>query len=142
MRPPYSIDALDHVVIRARDLGAMLRFYADVLGCKVVKRNEPLGLYHLGAGLSMIDLVDMAGELGRAGGAPPPGAGAGGRNVDHVAIRVTPFDAAAIRAHLEHHGVAASDISADVAMRFGARGDGPSLYVTDPEGNVVELKAG
>ena len=138
MAPPYSIDALDHVVIRARDLDAMLAFYRDVLGCTLAKANAPLGLYHLRAGLSMIDLIDAAGELGRAGGAAPPEAHAGGRNVDHLAIRVTPFDEPAIRAHLEAHGVAAGD----AGLRFGAEGDGLSLYVTDPEGNVVELKAG
>ncbi|MEK9755140.1 MAG: VOC family protein, partial [Rhodospirillaceae bacterium] len=100
MTPPYTIDTIDHVVIGARDIDVMLTFYRDVLGCRLAKANTPLGLYHLRAGLSMIDLVDVAGTLGRAGGAAPPEAGVGGRNVDHVALRVTPFDEAAIRAHL------------------------------------------
>lgn len=138
MTAPYTIDAIDHVVIRVRDMDAMLRFYTDVLGCRLAKVNAPLGLYHLRAGLSMIDLIDAGGELGRAGGTLPPGPGGGGRNVDHLALRITPFDEAAIRAHLAAEGVTASD----AGVRFGAGGDGLSLYVTDPEGNVVELKAG
>lgn len=129
---PYRLGGIDHVVIRARDIDAMLGFYRDVLGCRVAKHNQPLGLWHLDAGGSMIDLVDMAGKLGAAGG-PPPGPG---RNVDHIAIQVEPFDAAAIRAHFAAHGIEADP----PAVRFGAEGDGPSIYLRDPEGNGVELK--
>lgn len=129
---PYRLGGVDHVVVRARDIDAMLGFYRDVLGCRVAKHNEPLGLWHLDAGGSMIDLVDMAGKLGAAGG-PPPGPG---RNVDHIAIKVEPFDAEAIRAHFAAHGVETED----PATRFGAEGDGPSIYLHDPEGNGVELK--
>ena len=129
---PFRLGGVDHVVIRARDIDAMLGFYRDVLGCPVAKHNAPLGLWHLDAGGSMIDLVDMAGKLGAAGG-PPPGPG---RNVDHVAIRVEPFDADAILAHFAAHGIAADA----PATRFGAEGDGPSIYLRDPEGNGVELK--
>ena len=129
---PYRLGGVDHVVIRAKDIDAMLGFYRDVLGCPVAKHNAPLGLWHLDAGGSMIDLVDMAGKLGAAGG-PPPGPG---RNVDHVAIRVEPFDADAILAHFAAHGIAAEA----PATRFGAEGDGPSIYLRDPEGNGVELK--
>ena len=133
-KPPYEIAALDHLVVRAKNIDSMLAFYQDVLGCPLAKHNEPLGLYHLRAGLSMIDLVDMNGKLGQAGGAPP---GADGRNVDHVAIRIQPFDEAAIRAHLAAHGVEGDEVK----TRFGASGDGPSLYLSDPEGNGLELKA-
>ncbi|MFS6828474.1 hypothetical protein [Cyanobium sp. ATX-6F1] len=48
----------------------MLRFYTDVLGCSFTKRNERLGMIHLRAGKSQIDLVDADGALGLAGGAP------------------------------------------------------------------------
>lgn len=129
---PYRLGGVDHVVIRARDIDAMLGFYRDVLGCPVAKHNEPLGLWHLDAGGSMIDLVDMTGKLGAAGG-PPPGPG---RNVDHIAIKVEPFDPDAIRAHFAAHGIE----SEAPANRFGAEGEGPSIYLRDPEGNGVELK--
>ena len=129
---PYRLGGVDHVVIRAKDIQSMLGFYRDLLGCRVAKHNEPLGLWHLDAGGSMIDLVDMNGKLGAAGG-PPPGPG---RNVDHIAIKVEPFDAEAIGAYFAAHGVTAEPL----ATRFGAEGDGPSIYLRDPEGNGVELK--
>jgi catechol 2,3-dioxygenase-like lactoylglutathione lyase family enzyme len=123
---------IDHVVLRVRDLPRALHFYCDVLGCSEERRLEALGLVQLRAGRSLVDLVDVASPLGRAGG-PPPGEG---RNVDHVALRIEPFDEAALRAHLEAHGVAPGD----VATRYGAEGNGPSMYVRDPDGNVIELK--
>ena len=59
-----------------------------------------------------------------------------GHNVDHMCFRVEPFDEPAIRAHLAAQGIAAGPTDA----RFGAEGEGPSIYLSDPEGNVVELK--
>lgn len=130
---PISIRHLDHVVLRVRDVEASLRFWRDALGCPVERASDALGLYQLRAGESLIDLVPVAGPLGRAGGAP---AGEEARNVDHVALALTAFDEPAIRAHLEAHGIAAGE----VAARYGAGGMGPSLYVKDPDGNTVELK--
>jgi catechol 2,3-dioxygenase-like lactoylglutathione lyase family enzyme len=124
---------IDHLVLRIVDLDKMLRFYCDVLGCAVERRQDEIGLVQLRAGRSMIDLVPVSGKLGAAGGAPP---GAQGRNVDHFCLRVDPFDETAIRAHLAAAGVAAGT----TASRFGAEGEGPSIYIEDPEGNVVELK--
>lgn len=124
---------LDHLVLRVTDLDAMLRFYVDVLGCRVERRQDAIGLVQLRAGRSLIDLVPVDGPLGRAGGAPP---GPQGRNLDHFCLRVEPFDEAAIRAQLAAHGVEAGPL----AQRYGAEGEGPSMYLGDPEGNVVELK--
>jgi catechol 2,3-dioxygenase-like lactoylglutathione lyase family enzyme len=124
---------LDHVVLRVCDLERSLRFYTGVLGCAEVRRVEALGLVQLRAGAALIDLIPVDGPLGRAGGAAP---GSEGRNVDHIALRLERFDADALRAHLAAHGVDAGE----VARRFGADGFGPSLYVRDPDGNVVELK--
>jgi glyoxylase I family protein len=128
-----AIRGMDHIVLRVVDLEAMIRFYVDVIGCSVERRREDLGLVHLRAGAALIDLVPVDGKLGRAGGAAP---GREGRNLDHFCLQVAPFDEAAIRAHLEKAGVHAGD----TAQRFGAEGEGPSVYVTDPEGNTVELK--
>ena len=127
------IREIDHLVLRVVDVDEMLRFYCDALGCTVERRSDSLGLIQLRAGRSLIDLVPVAGKLGSAGGAAP---GSEGRNMDHFCLRVEPFDEAEIRRHLQAHGVEA----APVARRYGAEGEGPSLYVTDPEGNVVELK--
>ena len=124
---------IDHIVLRVSDLDAMLRFYGDVLGCPVERRQDAIGLVQLRAGRSMLDLVPVSGKLGAAGGAPP---GREGRNLDHFCFRVEPFDEAAIRATLAAHGIEAGP----TAPRFGAEGEGPSIYLTDPEGNTVELQ--
>ena len=127
------IVGLDHLVLRVVDLQRMLHFYCDALGCTVEKRQDNLGLIQLRAGHSLIDLVPVDGKLGRAGGAAP---GKEGRNLDHFCLRVEPFEEAAIRAQLARHGYSAGPVE----PRYGADGEGPSLYLTDPEGNVVELK--
>jgi glyoxylase I family protein len=124
---------IDHLVLRTRDLAGLVRFYCDALGCTVEKRREDLGLVHLRAGRSMLDLVDVNGPLGKTGGTPP---GAEGKNLDHFALRVETFDADAIRAHLAALGATVGP----VMENFGAEGTGPSLYVRDPDGNTVELK--
>ena len=128
-----QIREIDHLVLRVVDLSAMLRFYCDGLGCRIERRQEEIGLIQLRAGRSMIDLVTVEGKLGRAGGAAP---GREGRNLDHLCLRVEPFDEAAIRAHLASLGVDAGPVES----RYGAEREGPSIYLGDPEGNVVELK--
>ena len=131
--PPFSLRAIDHVVLRVVDVGRMVAFYREVIGCTDERTQAEIGLYQLRAGGSLIDLVTVDGKLGAMGGAAP---GAEGRNVDHFAIAITPFDDAAIRAHLDRHGVAVEQSG----PRYGAEGEGPSIYIADPEGNIVELK--
>jgi catechol 2,3-dioxygenase-like lactoylglutathione lyase family enzyme len=130
---PIAIREIDHVVLRVVDLDAVQRFYREVLGCAEVRRQDEIGLVQLRAGSAMLDLVPVDGKLGRMGGAAP---GREGRNVDHICFRVEPFDEAAIRAHLAAHGVEAGPVES----RFGAEGEGPSIYLHDPEGNMIELK--
>lgn len=127
------IREIDHLVLRVRDVDAMVRFYGEVLGCPVHRIDEKIRLVQLRAGRGLIDLIPVDSELGRAGGAAP---GREGRNLDHFCLRVDPWDADAIAAHLRAHGVEPGP----VAQRFGAEGQGPSLYLSDPEGNTVELK--
>ena len=133
MASPFRILDLDHLVLRVADLERMLRFYVDALGCRIERRRDDIGLVQLRAGGSLIDLVPVDGPLGRAGGAAP---GPRGRNLDHFCLRIDPFDESALRDHLAAHGVAAGAVE----RRFGAQGEGPSIYLDDPEGNVVELK--
>ena len=130
---PFTLKQIDHIVLRIRDLETSMRFYCDVLGCTVDKRQEAIGLIQVRAGTSLIDLIPLDGKLGRMGGAGP---GKEGHNVDHFAIEIAPFDEAAIRAHLAAHGVEVGE----VGQRYGAKGDGPSIYLKDPDGNTVELK--
>lgn len=128
-----SLKGIDHVVLRVRDPDAARRFYCDALGAAFVAHRPELGLTHLRAGAAMIDLVAVGGVVGRAGGAGP---GPGGRNMDHLCLRVDPFDEAAVLEHLRRHGVEVGE----VRRRFGAEGNGVSIYVRDPDGNTVELK--
>ncbi|MEZ0309567.1 MAG: VOC family protein [Ramlibacter sp.] len=130
---PFNILHLDHLVLRVRDVAAMLRFYTEVLGCRHEKVQEAIGLYQVRAGTSLIDLVTLDGQLGRMGGAGP---GTEGRNLDHFCLRIDPFDGEALKLWLTQHGVNPGD----VVSRYGAEGEGPSIYLTDPEGNVIELK--
>jgi glyoxylase I family protein len=128
-----TILGLDHVVLRVTDLGRALAFYCGALGCTEERRLAELGLVQLRAGRSLIDLIDVSAPLGKKGGGP---AGREGRNMDHFCVRIDPFDEAAIRAHLQRHGVEVGVVE----QRYGADGMGPSLYIEDPDGNVVELK--
>jgi glyoxylase I family protein len=130
---PFQLLHLDHVVLRVRDMAAMTAFYCDVLGCHVERRQDAIGLLQLRAGRSLIDLVDVDGTLGRMGGAAP---GPDARNLDHLCLRAEPFDRDAIVAHLQAHGVRIGEFGS----RYGADGEGPSQYLFDPEGNLVELK--
>lgn len=130
---PFKAKGLDHIVLRIADLPRALGFYCDVLGCTVEREQAAIGLTQLRIGASLIDLVTLDGVLGRKGGAEP---GEEARNLDHFAIAVAPFDEPAIRAHLAAHGVEV----VEAGMRYGAEGEGPSVYVKDPQGNVVELK--
>lgn len=127
------IREIDHIVLRVVDLDAMLAFYCEVLGCSIERRQDEVGLVQLRAGRSLIDLVTLDGNLGREGGAAP---GREGRNVDHFCFRIEPFDEAGIRVHLAKHGVDGGAVES----RYGAEGEGPSIYIDDPEGNTIELK--
>jgi len=133
MTPAICIRDIDHLVLRVVDVDAMLNFYCGVLGMREERRLDGLGLIQLRAGRSLLDLVPVDGELGRAGGAPPA---QGGRNLDHFCLRLDPFDETEIRAALRAAGIEPGDTKS----RYGAEGDGPSIYVRDPDGNVVELK--
>ena len=119
----FRIRNLDHVVLRVRDMDRALAFYTGVLGCREERRLEEIGLVQLRAGAALIDLVP---------GEPEPE----GANMDHFAVRITPFDEAGIRAWLAEHG-----IETEAALpRYGAEGTGPSIYIRDPDGNTIELK--
>ena len=136
MHPPgFSISGIDHIVLRVRDVARALEFYRDTLGCTVEREQAALGLTQLRAGRSLIDLVTADGPLGRraASGAGGPGA----PNMEHFCLALQPFDEEALLRHLAAHGIAAGE----GAVRYGAGGEGRSIYVEDPDGNRVELKS-
>ena len=128
MTTPFAVLHLDHVVLRSADPARLEAFYTTVLGCPVELRQEKFGLTQLRAGQALIDILALP--------AGTPATGSAGGNMDHLCLRIAPFDAGAIRAHLTAHGIAYGEIAA----RYGADGRGPSIYVEDPDGNRVELK--
>ena len=124
LEPPFRIAGIDHIVLRAREPSRLIGFYRDVLGCPVEREQPDIPLTQLRAGRSLIDVV------------PAGKGGAGAGTLDHFCLTIAPFDASALRAWLAAHGVAAGES----ASRYGAEGEGPSLYIEDPEGNRLELK--
>lgn len=122
-----EIDGIDHVALRVADVQRMLRFYVDVLGCKMKCAQPDLGIYQLWAGSGLIVLRDVT-----AGPGPTELT-----RLDHVCLRLKHFDVAEIRRHLTANGVNCGD----PVTRDGVYGEGPVLYIRDPEGNVLELKA-
>lgn len=130
---PLKIKSLDHLVLRVRDLEGMIAFYTQVLGLTVERREDAIGLVQLRAGTQLVDLVAVDGRLGKMGGAAP---GAEGRNLDHFCLNVEDFDLAAVTADLEARGVKIGESG----QRYGAGGQGLSVYLADPEGNGLELR--
>lgn len=130
---PIQLAKIDHLVLKVHDLDRMSAFYIDVLGCKLDREAGSFGLAQLRAGASLIDLLDARSDFGLRSGSPPDGKAP---NMDHFCLKVQPWDGEAILAHLDAHGVQHGPIE----TRNGADGAGPSLYLTDPEGNSVELK--
>ena len=126
----FAIKNLDHVVVCVSDLERALKFYTEVLGCKEERRVERIGLVQLRAGASMIDLQRVNPGPEESELTAPT------RNMDHFAIRIEPFDPPALRSHLQGFGIDPGE----VVQRYGAEGDGPSVYITDPDGNTIELK--
>jgi glyoxylase I family protein len=119
------ISGIDHVVIKVADLDRSIGFYCNVLGCTLDWRRDEIGLAHLRVGTSFVDLL-------AAKSLPPAATG----NMDHLCLTVPDFDAEQVRQHLQDHGVAVGP----AVKRYGASGWGLSLYVTDPDGNGLELR--
>lgn len=160
-RPPFELKRLDHVVIRCHNYKEMFEFYTQVLGCTIDKPADVNrfggALTHLRAGDAMIDLLSYdesaLTEEGRQAVMKMHGGGEGVRQIDkslsdiacfkaemstmdHLCIRASPFDEKMIVEFMNEMGVNVIDSG----HRYGSEGIGPSVYVKDPEGNVVELK--
>ena len=131
--PPFQLQGLDHVVLLVGDMEVAERFYCDVVGCSLDRELPQYGMAQLRAGASLIDLVDISTDEG-AWGRPPV---EGGRNLDHVCLATSGFEPDALRAHLAANGVEI----VEEGVRYGATGDGYSIYFNDPSSNQIELKS-
>ena len=125
MESPIKIAEIDHVVFRCRDQNKMLDFYTGLMGLREERRLDSIGLIQLRAGRSMIDLV------------PHDSVDQKAPNVDHVCLGIEAADMEAIARSLRESAV---DVIEGPVKRYGAHGDGLSIYIHDPEGNVIELK--
>lgn len=127
-----NVDAIDHIVIRANDLDRMTAFYRDVLGCEVERESAEYRLVQLRAGNALIDLMGVGNpDDSKASDTERPTS----PNMDHFCVRISPWNEKALQNHLTEHGVSFGKIG----ERYGANGKVPALYLTDPEGNMVEL---
>ena len=144
----FEILKLDHLVLRTRDLPRLRDFYLE-LGCSIERdRRAELGMVQLRIGASMLDIVDVHGPIGQSGSKPGETDQSLGhsnddhrnldhRNLDHYAVRIEPYDEVAILAFCEARGIPAEAPSFPL---LGADGYGPAVYITDPDGNRLELK--
>ena len=129
-----TVSVIDHIVLRTEHAQSMIQFYSRVLGCKVERELSPeTGLTQLRAGKSLIDIVAVDSELGRAGGGPPT---LKNNNMDHFCLRIEPISEEGLRNWLESQGLEGGEFE----TRYGAEGFGPSIYIKDPDGNTVELR--
>jgi catechol 2,3-dioxygenase-like lactoylglutathione lyase family enzyme len=128
----FKIHGIDHLVLRVRNLGASRKLYEGLLGCVMERELPDLGLYQLRAGRQLIDLVPVGGKL--AGNFEVVQEN---KNLDHFCLTVSPFEPEAIAKRMVLAGVVCSE----VGSRYGADGYGLSIYIVDPDGNTVELKA-
>ncbi|MEH0938438.1 VOC family protein [Micromonospora psammae] len=118
------VTGFDHLVLTVADVERSLRFYCGSLGLAPVRLDDwragrvPFPSVRIDAG-TIVDLVH-----GRRGES----------NVDHFCLVVAPLDWAEVVAS------GAFDVVEGPVGRFGARGSATSIYVRDPDGNVVELR--
>ena len=115
---------LDHIVLNVADVERSLAFYCDELGLAPERVEEwRRGEVHFpSARVDAHTILDLL------------AAARSGVNCDHVCLVVEPVDLEAVKASGRF------DVVDGPATRSGARGDGTSLYVKDPDGNTVELR--
>lgn len=122
----FTIDHLDHLVLTVRDVAATIDFYTRVLGMEEVTFGE--GRKALRFGRQKINLHPAGGELEPKAATPTPGSG------DLCFITHTPL--AEVTRHIEARGVA---LLLPPSRRTGALGPIESVYLRDPDGNLIEI---
>ncbi|OLL72746.1 biphenyl-2,3-diol 1,2-dioxygenase III-related protein [Pseudonocardia sp. Ae168_Ps1] len=130
-RPPVTIvvmriDHLDHLVLTVADPGRTVAFYRDVLGMTAVEFGG--GRRALEFGPSKINLHEAGREFEPKAAAPTPG------SADLCLITLDPLDR--VQEELAAHGVAVEEGPVE---RTGARGPLRSVYLRDPDGNLIEI---
>lgn len=119
-----TITGLDHIVLACGDVEVTLAWYRERLGLEAVRVDA----WRRGEVPFPSVRVDDATIIDLIAGTPTDG------RLDHFCLVVEPTDLAALAESGEF------DVIEGPVRRFGARGDGTSLYVRDPDGAVVELR--
>ncbi len=128
----FHITAMDHIVLRVRDVEASLRFYQGVLGLP----GDRVEQWRAGEArfpsvrVSPTTIIDLLGD-------DAAGSGAIG-NLDHFSLLLDVDDAEVVRQELLAAGVAVETDTRDLS---GAQGRGNGFYLRDPDGNKIELRA-
>jgi catechol 2,3-dioxygenase-like lactoylglutathione lyase family enzyme len=117
----------DHVVLRCSDVDASLRFYCDALGLAAERVDE----WRRGEVLFPSVRIDATTLIDLFPGEPD------GTNLDHLCLVVERTDLQAVAETLEPEREPGNAV---LEGRYGAQGVASSIYVHDPDGNVVELR--
>ncbi|MDQ3107294.1 MAG: VOC family protein [Actinomycetota bacterium] len=120
------VQAIDHLVLVVADVERSVAWYRDVLGLEALRLEEWRAKQVFFPSLR----IDEGTIIDVVAGERPAGTG----NVDHFCLVIDQTDLATLR-DSGHFDVVEGPVT-----RWGARGDGLSLYVRDPDGNVVELR--
>ena len=118
------VTGLDHVVLVCNDVEAALDFYTSVLGLESIDVDE----WRSSQALFPSVRIDDSTIIDLLEGKPE------GRNVDHLCIVIEPTD---LHELVKHPGL---DVVEGPVERGGARGQGWSIYVLDPDRHLIELK--
>ena len=132
-RPLVKITEMDHIVLRNKDVEESLRFYTEVLGLEAerVDKWRAGEIRFPSARINADTIIDFFGSD------QEPIGKEGIKNQDHFCMVIEPIDMEELKVKFEAMGVA---IQAGPGKRWGSHGDGISLYIYDPDDNVVELR--
>lgn len=127
--------SIDHIVLRTDRYQELIAFYCNVMGCSLEREtSDEFGITQLRAGNALIDIVDVAGKMGKPGGEAPDEKG---NNLDHFCLQIEPFEEHELKAYLDERGVEHGEFQ----DRYGAQGMGRSIYLRDIVGNNIELRS-
>ena len=129
------VKQIDHVNLHVTDIERATRFYTEVLGMKLVRRDVDAGgqatFVSVKAGTQIVDL--MPGPDYRPPSDPEPRR----EGMNHLALVVESVDPTALIAYLRANG---ADVYRGPVEVGGAYGMGTAVYFFDPDRHAVELK--
>lgn len=120
----FKIICIDHIVLRTTNQKKLVQFYCAILGCQIEKNQSEIKLVQLRAGDNLIDILEVTSDINFTQ-----------RNLEHFCLRITPFHYETLKKYFEDNNISVRHFG----HRNSAKGMGWSFYITDPDGNEVEL---